>query len=322
MIPKVRFERFIDYRAQRSGWAYAQRSLAPLTTEHPGAILLDTMIERNFARELSLAITEHRIPYRQPWAGFIHTPPDVPPWQDASKTLARISQLREWQDSLPYCRGLITLSRHLRDSVGAFLPGIPVLALHHPTELVERTFDFDAYMRHGQPVVQVGWWLRRLASIHFLPLPAARKHLLIPVGEELMPRFMNALDAERAQTGAPAMEHWNATILPRCVNTEYDNLLARSVVFLDLHSSVVNNAVIECIVRRTPVLVNRLPGTVEYLGDDYPFFFETLEDAAAKAADPDLVLETHRYLAARDVSFLSGETFCREFAESAMYQSW
>jgi hypothetical protein len=322
VIPKVRFERFIDYPAQRSGWAYAQRSLASLVKQSADAMVLDTMIERNFARELPLAIAEQRIPYRQPWAGFIHTPPDVPPWQDASKTLQHISQLREWNESLPHCRGLITLSRHLRDWVSAFLPGVPVLALHHPTELVERTFDYAEYLRHGQPVVQVGWWLRRLASIHFLRVPPQRKHLLIPVREELMPRFMQALDAERAQTNAPPLAEWDATILPRCVNAEYDALLARSVVFLDLHSAVVNNAVIECIVRRTPVLVNRLPGTVEYLGDDYPFFFETLEEAAAKASDADLVLATHHHLRAKDLSFLSGETFCREFAESAMYQSW
>ncbi len=322
MIPKVRFERFIDYPAQRSGWAYAQRSLAPLVDPYSAPILLDTMIERNFARELTQSIDEHRIPYRQPWAGFVHVPPDVPSWHDTSKTLPNVSRLREWQDSVPHCRGLITLSHQLGDWVREFLPGVPVLSLHHPTERTGETFDYETYLRHGQPVVQVGWWLRRLASIHFLPLPAARKHLLIPVHENQMPRFLNALDAERAQTGAPPMEQWNATILPRCTNTAYDALLARSVVFLDLHSAVANNAVIECIVRRTPVLVTRLPGAVEYLGADYPLFFDSLEEAAAKAADPDLVLAAHRFLVARDVSFLSGETFCREFAESAMYQSW
>ena len=322
VIKKVRLESFVDYPAQRSGWAYAQRSLAPLVSDAPSAILLDTMIERNFAREFARAVHERRIPYRVPWAGFVHAPPDIPAWQDASKTLARISMSREWQESLPQCRGLIVLSRHMRDAISDVIPGVPVLALHHPTEPAQHTFDFEAYLRHGQQLVQVGWWLRRLASIHFLPLPRERKSMLIPVGADRMPRFMAALDAERAQTGAPPVEQWNATILPRCTNDEYDHLLARSVVFLDLHAAVVNNAVIECIVRRTPVLVTRLPGTVEYLGADYPFFFDSLAEAAEKAADPDLVLATHRYLAAKDLTFLSGETFCREFAESAMYRDW
>lgn len=322
VIPKVRFEQFIDYPAQRSGWAYAQRSLAPLVSDAPDAILLDTMIERNFARELDRATHERRIPYRQPWAGFIHAPPDVPHWQDASKSLRHIATLEAWQQSLPFCRGLITLSKDLRDWVSEQVPGVPVLALHHPTERSTLTFDFDAYRRHGQPVVQVGWWLRRLASIHFLPLPKSRKQLLIPVGEDRMPRFLKALESERLQTGAPVFQQWDTNVLPRHDNADYDALLARSVVFLDLHAAVVNNAVIECIVRGTPVLINRLPGAIEYLGHDYPFFFESLEEAAAKAADPSLVLHAHQYLAAKDLDFLSGDAFCREFAESAMYQSW
>jgi len=321
VIPKVRFERFVDYPSQRSGWAYAQRALAPLTHDGANAILLDTMIERNFARELPLALRESRIPYRQPWLGFVHVPPGIPSWQDDSKSLLRIAALDAWQNSLPHCRGLITLSRDLRDWVADQVPGVPVLALHHPTELAERTFDFDTYLQHGQPIVQVGWWLRRLASIHFLPLPPVRKQLLIPTIAEVRPRFDAALDAECRQSGAPPLAHWAASIVPRLVNDDYDALLARSIVFLDLYASVANNAVIECMVRHTPVLINRQPSPVEYLGEEYPFFFENLGEAAAKAADPDLVLATHRYLAARDTSFLTGEHFCRTLAESALYRS-
>ena len=280
------------------------------------------MIERNFSRELDVAGREQRIPYRRPWAGFVHAPLDVPTWQDASKSLRHVSTLRAWVESLPHCRGLITLSRDLRDRVSELVPGIPVLALHHPTERSDRHFDFEAYLQYGQPVVQVGWWLRRLASIHFLPLPTPRKHLLIPVDDVLMPRFTAALDAERIHTHAPPFVAWDTNIIGRLRNDDYDTLLTHSVVFLDLHASVVNNAVIESIVRHTPVLISRLAGAIEYLGDDYPLFFESLDEAAAKAADPDLVLAAHRYLAAKDTSFLSGERFCREFAESAMYASW
>jgi hypothetical protein len=98
-------------------------------------------------------------------------------------------------------------------------------------------------------------------------------------------------------------------------------LLAGSLVFLNLLGSVANNAIIECIARATPVLVNPLPSVREYLGEAYPLYYETMEEAAAKASDPTLVLAAHEYLRAIDPSFLSGETFCRELAESALYQS-
>ncbi|MBI1356684.1 MAG: hypothetical protein GC160_20280 [Acidobacteria bacterium] len=319
--PKLIFERRLDYPHQRSGWAYAQRALEPLLTTAPSAIVLDGMIERNFSRELTLALEQGRIPYTRPWVGFFHVPAEIPEWFDASKSPLRILSLPAWRDSLPHCRGLITLSRRHRDWLRQRLPDIPVLALRHPTETPEQKFDFEAYLRHGQPIVQIGWWLRRLASIHALPLPKERKSLLIPETPDRIPRFLRAVEGERLDAGAPPLEQWDAAVLSRLPNPDYDELLHRSVVFLHLRDAVANNAIVECIVRRTPVLVNPLPSVREYLGEDYPLYFETLDEAAAKAADPDRILAAHRHLAAFDPEYLSARTFCRELAESELYQS-
>lgn len=323
MVSKLQFERRVVCEHQRSGWAYAQNALGGLVSEHPDAVVLDTMVERNFAREFDAALAEKRIPYRRPWAGVIHVPPDLPPWlPDTRKSPRVIFQTRQWQESLPHCVGLITLSRSLRDWVQSQFPWLPVLALHHPTEFTSRTFSFDSYMQAGQPVVQVGWWLRRLASIHFLDLPKQRKSLLVPHAASCMARFLAAIEAERAQSGAPRVDEWNATILPRLSNEAYDELLTRSLVFLDLHGTSANNAVVECIVRRTPVLIRRHKALEDYLGAAYPLYFDDLDQAAAMAADPQAVLAAHQYLSAMDIGFLSGESFQRGLAESEMYRSW
>lgn len=323
MVSKLQFERRVLCEHQRSGWAYAQAALSGLISEHPGAVLLDTMVERNFAKELGASLAEGRIPYRRPWAGVIHVPPDLPPWvPDTRKSPRVIFQTRQWQESLPHCVGLITLSRSLRDWVQSQLPWLPVLALHHPTEFADRTFSFDAYMQAGQPVVQVGWWLRKLASIHFLDLPKRRKSLLVPHAASCMTRFLAALEAERVQSGAPPVNEWNATFLPRQSDESYDELLTRSLVFLDLHATSANNAVIECIVRRTPVLIRRHKALDDYLGPAYPLYFDDLDEAAAKASDLQAVMGAHQYLAAMDIGFLSGESFRRGLAESEMYESW
>ena len=177
-------------------------------------------------------------------------------------------------------------------------------------------------MRHGQPILQVSrLGLRQRASLHLLGIPRARKFLLIPHAGDQLPRFMRTLEAERLVSGAPPLDQWDAGILPRLPNQEYDAWISRSVVFLHLHGAVANNAIIESIVRQTPVLVNPLPSVQEYLGAGYPLYFESLDEAAAKACDPDLVLAAHRYLAAMDSSWLSGETFRRELAESELYRS-
>ncbi|MFN8643026.1 MAG: hypothetical protein U0802_15745 [Candidatus Binatia bacterium] len=59
----------------------------------------------------------------------------------------------------------------------------------------------------------------------------------------------------------------------------YDRLLSENV-FLDLLDASANNSVIECLARDTPLLVNRHPAVVEYLGPDYPLYFDDLAHAA------------------------------------------
>jgi hypothetical protein len=78
---------------------------------------------------------------------------------------------------------------------------------------------------------------------------------------------------------------------------DYDRLLTNNVVFLDLYDTIVNNTIIECVVRRTPVVCNRLPSLVELLGPDYPLFFSDLEEAAIKAEDLALIEKAHAHLA-------------------------
>jgi hypothetical protein len=290
-----------------------------LLRDDGGGVLLDTMVEIDFGRRLTEALQAARVPYRRAWVGMLHVPSSYPVWFDQCKRYEVISALPCWRESLPYCKGLVVLSRHQCEWLAPQVP-VPVVALMHPTEPPAVTFDFEAYRRAGEPVVQVGWWLRRLVSIHQLPLPLRRKFLLLPFAGGELERVQAVVAAEQRAAGAPAWGRWQANVLQRLSNEQYDALLARSVVFLDLHASSANNAIVECIVRRTPVLVNPLPSVREYLGADYPLYFTSLDEAAAKASDPALVHDAHRHLAAVDVARFAGATFCRSFAESALYR--
>jgi hypothetical protein len=110
----------------------------------------------------------------------------------------------------------------------------------------------------------------------------------------------------------------DVTYLP---NDAYDRMLQENIVFLDLYDASANNAVVECIARATPLLVNRIPPVVEYLGADYPFYFDSLEEAAAKALDFDLVQRTHEYLLTCPTrARLSPTAFLAEFRASEVYQ--
>lgn len=57
-------------------------------------------------------------------------------------------------------------------------------------------------------------------------------------------------------------------------NEEYDKLLSENIVFINLVDASAVNTIIECIVRNTPIIVNKHPAVVELLGEDYPLYYK------------------------------------------------
>lgn len=64
-------------------------------------------------------------------------------------------------------------------------------------------------------------------------------------------------------------------VAPRLDNETYDTWLTQNVVFLHLVDASAVNTVLECIIRHTPVIVNRHPAVVEVLGDTYPLYYDS-----------------------------------------------
>jgi hypothetical protein len=64
-------------------------------------------------------------------------------------------------------------------------------------------------------------------------------------------------------------------VSPCLDNEEYDTWLAQNVVFLHLIDASAVNTVLECIVRHTPIIINRNPAIVEMLGEAYPLYFDS-----------------------------------------------
>ncbi|MDD1443928.1 hypothetical protein MEO93_27020 [Dolichospermum sp. ST_sed3] len=100
-------------------------------------------------------------------------------------------------------------------------------------------------------------------------------------------------------------------IIDKLANDDYDKLLTNSVVFLNLVDVSAANTIIECIVRETPILVNRHPALEEYLGKDYPLFYDDL-NSVSDILNKDKIMETHLYLKNKDKDFLKIENFLSE----------
>jgi hypothetical protein len=79
-------------------------------------------------------------------------------------------------------------------------------------------------------------------------------------------------------------------------NEKYDDLLTQNIVFLNLVDGSAINTLIECIVRNTPVVINRHPVTLEILGENYPLFYNNLNEIEFLLREPDIINYAHYYL--------------------------
>ncbi len=341
----------VRFDCHRSGWNAAIEALCPL--HHRDGVRFDGFLERNFAwhhhhegsrpaavllhlkREGlfdQVATSEERglTPYREPWVGVMHNPPRMPAWFHPADAPQTILAKRIWRDSLPFCRGLFTLSQTHAAWLREHTP-VPVSALIHPTAMPELRFDVDAFLtnRHRR-IVQVGWWLRRLNAIRELPLAADnplgyRKLRLIPAFYDGADGYLRELmERELRETGGcvdPSFEA-NTEELAHLADTAYDQLLAENIVFVQLYDASANNTVVECLARGTPLLINPLPAVIEYLGADYPLYYDDLETAATLALDTGRIRAAHEHLLANPVrAQLDPARFREQLEASEIVQS-
>jgi hypothetical protein len=318
----LRYERKIDLADQlqadfgrhRSGLKYGLGYLKVL--HQAGGVVLDVFIERTFCWH-----PQGIEPHTKPWIGFIHVPPNVPDWFIYEQSNEMIFASEAWKQSLLYCRGLFTLSRYHKKYLETKLD-IPVDPLIFPTEIPGLKWSFDKFAANKEKkIIQVGWWLRKLHAIYQFPKTAYKK-VFLNVEHEILPHLMNIERKRLEKEGTFNDEMYDTAeqigFLP---DKEYDKLLSENIVFIYLYDASANNTITECIARSTPILINPIEPVKEYLGEDYPFYYHTLEEAAAKAMNLDLVYKTHQYLAQHPIKKkLSGKYFLESFVKSGVYK--
>ncbi len=254
-VRKLKIESLTAWAHHRGGWGPCARALQPLGTSAGGVLLVDS-VER---------LIKHSIVLDEPWVGFVHKAVRAPEHlaaiygdkRDAS--LPAMMATDVWQRNIERCRGLFCLSEHLRSFLQPRV-SCPVDVVAHATSFDCPRFDFESFRRGtDNKLILVGHWLRRFQSFYDLSAPAFRKVLLKCQSEQLYDRLRNVL-----------RDNGSVEVLPWQPEGQYDRLLSESVVFLDLIDASANNTVIECLARNTPVLVNRHPAVVEYLGPGLP----------------------------------------------------
>ena len=322
-IKSMKYEKKINLSSQlkgfygkhRSGWNYVLKYLKQLHNKR--GLLLDSFIERTFCWLPGGAKAN-----LETWIGFTHVPPKVPEWFQYEQSNDFIFNTAHWKISLPYCKGLFTLSRYHRESLKKKID-LPINNLIHPTETPDLKWSWNRFeANRDKKIVQIGWWLRKLHTIFQLSNVDYKK-IFLRINytnlDDLLKKEREILK-ERRQFNDSMYD--TVESISFVSNKEYDKLLSENLVIINLYDSSANNTLIECFVRNTPLLINPIEPVVEYLGEDYPFYFSSLEEAAEKAMDFDLIHETHKFLENHPMKYkLTGQYFLESFTNSQIYRN-
>jgi GR25 family glycosyltransferase involved in LPS biosynthesis len=325
---KINMDDQVVYYNHRSGWAYAADHLMQ-NFHHAEGVKFYGFVEQPFLWEHFNLKEKKHVPITNPWCGFIHIPWDFPDVGEQLAPLKDIVQWDTWKESMAMCKGLWTLSQDLANRLRPHVPPhVPISTLYHPTEIPTEKFSMEKFRPNPQKlVVSIGHCMRNMSTIHHLNVRNSQfnyiKTRLVPITID-NGTIQKRIEREELISGRKlTLEELDSVAnVKQISNADYDKLLTQNVVFLDLFAASANNIVIECIARGTPLLINPLSPVVEYLGYEYPFYYTSLEEAALKLENEELIAHTSEYLMTfegRDK--ISIERFTSDFVSSAVYQN-
>jgi hypothetical protein len=306
-LRKIKIYKYVVWSHHRSGWKFIMGQIAENLHSDYAPCWLEGYTD-------GLLIRNEEI--RQPWIGFWHNTivhPDPKTSGDKYKILPSLTtglQLLSWKAMMPFCKGIFTLCEYTRQFLSEHID-VPVISLFHPSEDSEIKFSFEKFLENkDKKLVQIGHWMRKIKSIGEVKSPF-RKCYLKP-GQ----RHKGFLNKDISYLNG----YYNTHVLDTLSDCEFDLLLEKNIVFLDLYDVAACNTIVDCLVRNTPLLITKLPAAVEYLGKDYPFYFENLEEAAEKL-NLDTIEQTHQYLKNKNKDNLRIEFFLNEFVNSSIYHN-
>ncbi len=286
----------------RSGWRYVVDNINNFSTSNKNAIKLDLYVDRTFhwcCEDMKKHSQESIIPYKTPWMGFIHHTM----FKDESNyNCIELLKNKYFIESLDCCKGLIFLSKYLKDNFEKLASinniKLPKLFnLYHPTEIVNNLWHYKLWKGD---VIQIGSWMRDMNAIN--ELKYNKKNIL--VGKQIKHKYICNNDKNFLNNTVHTINYVN--------NEEYDNILSSNVVFLKLYDASAVNTLIECIVRNTPIIVNKLPAVVEYLGENYPLYYNNIDEVPLllkRTWFNNKIKKAHKYLKHMNKDFLNINNF-------------
>jgi hypothetical protein len=263
------------------------------------------VLERQFLWQTDFVCTNR-------WVGIIHCTPKTPNYLN-DLNIEVMFKNENFIKSLNSCVFILTLSpyitNYLKKKINLEMKlKIKIFTIFHPvvSENIP-LFKLSNYLENEEKyLIQVGQQLRKISTIYFIKNNNYKKLWLTGCKdfskmEQLRDREIDFFNLNKDDMNEVKM-YYTKTF------EEFDLLLTKNIVIINLFDAAANNTVLECIIRNTPIIINRLEGTIDYLGENYPLFFDNIEEIDS-LLDVRKIKEAHLYLKKMDKNKFKSEIF-------------
>jgi len=257
------------YGAHYNGWEFIVNSIKNDIVDTNSDIVLDSFADSCFWENNKPNIDSR-------WVGIVHAVASDPD-RTHHQTLHNFVQHSWFINNKDKCIKLLTLSKYTADILQN-LVDIPVSHTYHP-KTCETSFNIQKYF--ADPVLnQAGFHGRNIEKFADLNTKIKKK---IYADKEWDKNYINKYLSNKSHN----IEIKNVFLN----NTDYIFNLVCGIGFVYYGDVAASNSLLEYIVSHTPIIINKLPAVVEYIGKDYPLFYEDIKH------DPDHYLLDEKYIA-------------------------
>tara|TARA_B110000208_G_C11722387_1_gene413297 strand:- start:1 stop:978 length:978 start_codon:yes stop_codon:yes gene_type:complete len=302
----------------RSGMNYIKNIINENIIDNNSDILFIPNIDKSILWSYDNYINNIKNPEKNKWIGILHITNTKLIFNPNIKL--DIIELLDDKNSNFYkcyknCKGIYVFSNYLKIILDNYFfknnINIKINILHHPIDFNVKQFNYENFLNNNnKKLIQIGQQLRVYS--HIYRINTDYEKIWLPGISTILAKKL--LKKER--------DYFNLNIDTESIkrlklnNDEYDEILIKNIVTINLYDSSANNTLIECIVRNVPIIINKCEAVVEYLGEYYPLYFNTINDIENILKDNILIYKGYDYLRRLDKDFLKKETFIKKMIES------
>ena len=276
----------------------------------------------------SITLSKHETYINNNWIGIFHNPINMPKWFGYQQNINSIIQKSEFLEAFVNCKLVVVFSKSHKTQMLDILKknnirSPKIISLFHPigTILENKQFNPEKYFANKK-IMQIGYWQRNLHrflcknfldhkkflffSDRYCAEILKLEHIVSPLKTNITTKTINNICDSIKNYNEPTTIN-DITIL-KTDKTTYDRYLSSGIIFSEYYDVSASNTIMEAIMYKTPIVTNRNAASEEYLGKNYPMFYDH-PNQINQLLKENLIIDTHEYLKKINTEKMSIDVF-------------